>query len=112
MTKKDKNTAGILALFLGGLGVHKFYMGHIGTGFIYLIFCWTFIPAIVALIDAISIFMATEEKFDQKINKQYLAQQAEQDTESNARQLVDLYELKEKGGITANEYEIAKSKLL
>jgi len=43
----------LLALFLGGLGAHKFYSGRTGMGILYLVFCWTLIPAIVALIEAI-----------------------------------------------------------
>ena len=49
--RKNSTTGVILALFLGGLGVHHFYMGRIGLGVLYLAFCWTFIPAIVALIE-------------------------------------------------------------
>ena len=29
---KNKTTAGLLALFLGGFGVHKFYLGYTGAG--------------------------------------------------------------------------------
>lgn len=43
----------LLALFLGGLGGHKFYAGKIGMGFLYLIFCWTYIPSIIAFIEFI-----------------------------------------------------------
>lgn len=43
----------LLALFLGGIGVHKFYAGKIGAGICYLLFCWTFIPGIIAFIEAI-----------------------------------------------------------
>lgn len=43
----------LLALFLGGIGVHNFYAGKTGLGVLYLVFCWTFIPAIAALIQAI-----------------------------------------------------------
>lgn len=43
----------LLALFLGGLGIHKFYAGKTGMGILYLVFCWTLIPAIVALVEAI-----------------------------------------------------------
>ncbi len=43
----------LLALFLGGLGIHNFYAGKIGLGILYLVFCWTFIPAFAALIQAI-----------------------------------------------------------
>lgn len=60
---KSRTVAALLALLLGGLGVHKFYLGQIGLGVIYLLFCWTFIPAIVALIEAILLFAMTDEKF-------------------------------------------------
>lgn len=50
--KKSVTTGVLLAVFLGGLGVHKFWLGSPGMGTLYIIFCWTFIPAIVALIDA------------------------------------------------------------
>lgn len=43
----------LLALFLGGIGVHKFYAGKTGAGICYLLFCWTFIPLILSLIDLI-----------------------------------------------------------
>ncbi|WP_406020849.1 TM2 domain-containing protein, partial [Succinivibrio sp.] len=43
----------LLAFFLGGIGIHKFYAGHILLGFIYLIFCWTFIPGFIAFIEFI-----------------------------------------------------------
>ena len=47
---------GLFALFLGGFGVHKFYAGKIGLGVVYLLFCWTFIPAIIALVEGIIAF--------------------------------------------------------
>lgn len=43
----------ILAFFLGGIGVHKFYAGKISTGILYILFCWTAIPAFIAFIDFI-----------------------------------------------------------
>ena len=53
--RKDGTTAVLLALFLGGLGAHKFYLGQAGLGVLYLLFCWTFIPAIVALFECFTI---------------------------------------------------------
>ncbi len=44
----------LLCFFLGGIGAHKFYAKRIGTGLMYLLFCWTFIPSIIALIEFIS----------------------------------------------------------
>ena len=49
----DKVTYIILALFLGGIGIHKFYANRTAAGIIYLLFCWTFIPALIAFIEAI-----------------------------------------------------------
>lgn len=43
----------LLAFFLGGIGVHKFYAGKIGTGILFILFSWTFIPAIIAFIEFI-----------------------------------------------------------
>lgn len=51
-SKKSVTTGVLLALFLGGLGVHKFWIGSPGVGILYLLFCWTLIPAIIAIIDA------------------------------------------------------------
>lgn len=51
----NKTIAVLLAFFLGGLGVHHFYMGNIIRGVLYLAFCWTFIPSILSFFDIIVI---------------------------------------------------------
>ena len=38
MNEKSRVAAGIFAILLGDLGVHKFYMGKIGMGILYLLF--------------------------------------------------------------------------
>jgi hypothetical protein len=48
---KSKGLAGLLALFLGGFGIHKFYLGRTGMGILYLLLCWTFVPAISVKLD-------------------------------------------------------------
>lgn len=63
---KSKIAAALLAFFLGGIGVHKFYLGQIGLGFLYLIFFWTFIPAIVAFVEFIIYLTMSDEAFNQK----------------------------------------------
>lgn len=69
---KDKNVAGILALFLGGFGVHRFYLGQVGLGFFYLIFFWFPLMWIISLIDAIVFFSTDKDHFDTKYNKKFI----------------------------------------
>jgi TM2 domain-containing membrane protein YozV len=63
---KSRITAAVFAFLLGGFGAHKFYLGQIGLGFVYLIFFWTFIPAIVALIEFIFLLSMSDQEFDRK----------------------------------------------
>jgi TM2 domain-containing membrane protein YozV len=65
-SSKDRTTAGILALLLGGLGAHKFYLGETGLGILYLCFFWTFIPAIVGFIEGILYLTKTDEEFQRQ----------------------------------------------
>ncbi len=51
LVRKDVTAAILLAFFLGSFGAHRFYMGEIGLGFLYILFCWTFIPHIIALVE-------------------------------------------------------------
>jgi hypothetical protein len=60
---RNRIVAALLALFLGGFGIHQFYLGRTGTGFLYLIFFWTIVPAILALIDGIRYLLMTDEDF-------------------------------------------------
>ncbi|TNJ35901.1 zinc-ribbon domain and TM2 domain-containing protein [Prosthecochloris vibrioformis] len=66
---KSRSLAVLLALFLGGLGIHKFYLNSPGWGFIYLIFCWTFIPAILGLIEALNYLFMSDKTFQQRYAK-------------------------------------------
>ncbi len=75
---KNKTTAGIFALVFGGLGVHRFYLGQKGLGILYLLFVWTFIPTIIAMIDGIVLLTQDEEKFNRKYNPEYWAAQQHQ----------------------------------
>jgi Predicted membrane protein len=43
----------LITFFLGGIGGHKFYTGKTFTGILFFLFCWTGIPALIALIDFI-----------------------------------------------------------
>jgi len=63
---KSKIAAALLAFFLGGFGVHHFYLGNVGLGILYLLFCWTFIPAFVSLIEFILLLVMTDDRFNEK----------------------------------------------
>ena len=63
---KSKVAAGLLAIFLGGIGIHKFYLGQVGMGILYLLFCWTGIPEIVAFVEGIVYLCSNNEKFQLK----------------------------------------------
>lgn len=65
-TEKSKVTAGVLAILLGGLGIHKFYTGAWGWGIVYIVLCWTFVPGIVALVEAIRYLTLSEAEFQRK----------------------------------------------
>lgn len=55
----------VLAIFLGWLGAHRFYLGQIGWGIVYLIILYVFAPLVVALglIDAARYLFMTDEEF-------------------------------------------------
>ncbi|WP_227015704.1 zinc-ribbon domain and TM2 domain-containing protein [Haloarcula sp. JP-L23] len=62
----DRVTAGIFAILLGGLGIHHFYLGNVGLGVLYLCFSWTFIPALVGVIEGIIYLTKTDEEFQRQ----------------------------------------------
>ncbi len=64
--EKSKLAAGLFGIFLGGLGVHKFYLGQIGMGVLYLCFFWTFIPFIIGFIEGILYLTMTDKAFHAK----------------------------------------------
>jgi len=63
---KSKTIAIALALFLGGFGFHKFYLGRNVAGALYLVFCWTFIPALLGILDALVYLMMPRDRFDRR----------------------------------------------
>jgi TM2 domain-containing membrane protein YozV len=68
---KDKTTAGVLAVMLGGLGVHKFYLGRMGAGIAYFLFSWTGIPFVLGLIEGVSYLSMTPERFNAEYNPEF-----------------------------------------
>jgi TM2 domain-containing membrane protein YozV len=63
---KSKIAAALFAIFLGWMGAHKFYLGDVGWGVVYLLFFWTGIPAFVGFIEFILLLTMSDEAFNQK----------------------------------------------
>lgn len=64
----SKQTAGILGLLLGGLGAHKFYHGSFGLGILYIVFIFTFVPAILGFVEGIMYLTMDQAEYDRKYN--------------------------------------------
>lgn len=122
---KDKNTAAILALVLGGIGGHKFYLGQTGWGIAYLLFCWTFIPAFVAFIEFILLLTMNVDTFNARFNPglalavspQNIVVNVSQNASTGgaidrAAQLRQLHELRTAGALSDTEFDAEKQKLL
>jgi TM2 domain-containing membrane protein YozV len=137
---KDKTTAAILAFFIGGIGIHRFYLGQAGLGIVYMLFCWTLIPSFVAFIDFIAFLAMSRQSFDLKYNNRYSPQQPQNNVQSttvvnnvyasptpqagqhasnpntdhkhNLDALERLFDLRQKGVLSQEEFEREKAKVL
>jgi len=58
-----KVTAGVLALFLGGIGVHKFYLGYTTEGIIMILLLFCGISPIIALVEGIIYLTKSDPEF-------------------------------------------------
>lgn len=67
--KIDFWVALFLAATLGTFGVQEFYVKNIGRGILGVIFAWTCIPTIVALVQIIKWAFMGKEDFEAKYNK-------------------------------------------
>ena len=59
----------ILALVAGFFGLQEFYRRREGLGILAVLFCWTFIPAVVATIEALVWLFRGPEIFNMTYNR-------------------------------------------
>jgi TM2 domain-containing membrane protein YozV len=65
---KSQNVATVLAAFLGGLGIHRFYLNRPVSGIIYLLLCWTGIPSLIASVETIIYAFTSQQNWARKYN--------------------------------------------
>ena len=118
---KNKIVAAVLALLVGWLGVHKFYLGQSGAGIAYLLFSWTGIPAIIAFFECLGLLLMSDQSFDAKFNGGLSSGSAisfnvpsyhRESSKDKAGTLGELKKLYEADVITAEEYEEKRRKIL
>jgi TM2 domain-containing membrane protein YozV len=56
----------LLTFFFGGIGGHKFYLGKYWQGALYLLFFWTLIPGLVALVEFFIYLFTSSERLQEK----------------------------------------------
>lgn len=80
---KKKNIAGVLALFAGYMGLHRFYLGQVGLGIAYiflipiLVFTGLWFVSFIGLLDALLFFTMDKDAFDLKYNKGYVEEESQ-----------------------------------
>lgn len=69
---KNRVTASLLAIFLGAIGAHEFYLGHnrsalirLAMGIIGLVIGLTFVASLIGLIEGIIYLTKSDEEFKQ-----------------------------------------------
>ena len=128
MSNKDKTTAGILGILLGGLGIHRMYLGFVGIGLLQLVVTlftlgiggiWGFIEGILILVqddwtDSEGRLLKGNEK-GQQVYYNNVASEIKPPVGGNDnkfQQLKELNELKEQGIINQREFDREKQKIL
>jgi len=66
---KDRTAAGIFALVLGAVGAHKFYLGQVAAGVLYLLFSWTLIPWVISIVEGVVFLTMSDEDFARKYSR-------------------------------------------
>ncbi len=68
---KNKNAAALMAFFGGFFGLHRFYLGQVGLGILYLLLVFTGLSVILGILDGILFLTMDQEVFDAKYNRRY-----------------------------------------
>lgn len=67
-TYKSRVAAAALALFGGVIGLHRFYLKQ-WRALLYIVFCWTPFPFIIAIIESVVFLASSQESWNKKYNQ-------------------------------------------
>jgi len=76
---RKQSTAVLLACTLGGIGAHKFYLDEYLMGSLYLILCWTLIPAAISILEAINLANMSRVNFNLTYNLESILERLPED---------------------------------
>lgn len=107
---KSKTTALILSIFLGALGVDRFYLGYIGMGILKLFTGGCF--GILTIIDIIMIATGKLVPADGTLYEEDSSRKTHIDTRSPNEKMKEISSLYEEGLITSEEFERLKASCL
>ncbi|WP_025821079.1 TM2 domain-containing protein [Shewanella marina] len=66
---KNQRLAVWFSFLLGGLGIHRFYLGQYMKGSLYLLFSWTLVPTVLGWVDAVRTLKMSPFSFEQRYCK-------------------------------------------
>lgn len=90
---KKQSTACTLALVLGWCGGHKFYLGEIVAGWIYLLWFWTLVPLILSLYEALLLSQMSTTTFNMTYNLEVILLEILPPEEREANDRSDVFSL-------------------
>ena len=128
---KNKTSAGLLAIFLGGFGAHHYYLGNSGKGTTYLLVSLltcgvgAFVISILSIVDAVRFFSMSDDEFNATYNgaapapqQAYAAQPTPPPAQTAVKgnnmfeKLKQAKELLDAGAITQEEFDEMKANIL
>ena len=127
--KELSTSLAFISIFFGGIGLHKAYLGKNLTFIMYVMFCWTLIPSVLCVVDAVKLMSMSDREFNLLYNYEYMDEleskynradsllnapstNGKQSSISKTQELRELRQLLVEGAIDESDYEQMKKEIL